>query len=61
MSPKMHNKHAFSPGVLDMYEIMSCFITESHILIWKPITFSWDVLYDKQFENYWDDNDNYKI
>ncbi len=28
MSPKMHNKHAFSPGVLDMYEIMSCFIFE---------------------------------
>ncbi len=28
MSPKMHNKHAFSPGVLYMYEIMSCFITE---------------------------------
>ncbi len=27
--------------VLDMYEIMSCFI--SHIWIWKPITFSWDV------------------
>ncbi len=32
MSPKMHNKHAFSPGVLDMYEIMFCFITHNIFL-----------------------------
>ncbi len=31
MSPKMRNKHAFSPGVLDMYEIMSYFITQSYL------------------------------
>ncbi len=34
MSPKMHNKHAFSPGrttTVDMNEIISCFITGSHI------------------------------
>ncbi len=30
-------------STLNMYEIMSCFITGSHIWIWKPITFSWDV------------------
>ncbi len=54
MSPKMRNKHAFSPGVLDMYEIMSSFITRNHI-------FPEMLLYDKQFENYSDLNDNYKI
>ncbi len=52
MSPKMRNKHAFSPGVLHMYEIMSCFITAS-----EPEM----LLYDKQLENYSDLNDNYKI
>ncbi len=30
-------------STVDMYEMMSCFITGSHIWIWKPITFSWDV------------------
>ncbi len=30
-------------STLSMYEMMSCFITGSHIWIWKPITFSWDV------------------
>ncbi len=28
-----------------MYEIMSCFITGSHIWIWKPIKFFWDVTF----------------
>ncbi len=45
MSPKMHNKHALVlvSSTVNMYEIMSCFITGSHIWIWKPIIFSWDV------------------
>ncbi len=39
----MPNKHALSPLQWTWMKLMSCFVTESHILIWNPITFSWDV------------------
>ncbi len=59
----MHNSmlSVLVSSTVDMYEIMSCFITGSHIWIWKPITFPEMLLYDKQFENDSDWNDNYKI
>ncbi len=59
----MHNNmlSVLVSSTVDMYEMMSCFITGSHIWIWKPITFPEMLLYDKQFENDSDWNDNYKI
>ncbi len=62
MSPKMHNKHAFSPGIYSGHvwnDVL--FHNRKSYLDLKTHNISLRCCYDKQFENYSDLKDNYKI
>ncbi len=64
MSPKMRNKHAFSPGGLYSGHVWNYVLfhnKKSYLNLKTHNIFPEMLLYDKQFENYSDLNDNYKI
>ncbi len=65
MSPKMHNKHVFSPGVLYIEYVWNDVLFHNRKSYLNLKThfkhFPEMLLYDKQSENYSDVKDNYRI
>ncbi len=64
MSPKMHNQHAFSSGVLYRGHVWNDVLfhnRKSYLNLKTHNILPEMLLYDQQFENDSDLNDNYKI